>query len=139
MLFTKLIIIKILSLFNTGSTQYSKAFRSAFNLLKSTSTGREASRTKVIIFLTDGEPTDEPTEIMPTIQTKNAELNNKVLIMTYGMEQDLQILRDIAYQDGGRYGVSQATDVTVSTTTLSTTLSRSRNEEKSRLPIRIRT
>ena len=139
MLFTKLIIIKILSLFNTGSTQYSKAFCSAFNLLKSTSTGREPSRTKVMIFLTDGEPTDEPTEIMQTIQTKNAELNNKVVIMTYGMEQDLSNPSRYCLSRRWRYGVSQATDVTVSTTTLSTTLSRSRNEENSRLPIRIRT
>ena len=47
---------------------------------------------------------------MQTIQTENAELDNKVVIMTYGMEQDLQILRDIANQDGGRYGVLQASD-----------------------------
>ena len=125
--------------FNSGDTQYSKAFRSAFNLLKGSSSGREASRTKVIIFLTDGKPTDEPTEIMQTIQTENAELNNKVVIMTYGMEQDLQILRDIANQDGGRYGVSQASDVTVSTTTVFTAQFMAQDEEKFRLPIRIRT
>lgn len=58
---------------------------------------------------------------MQTIQTKNAELNNEVVIMTYGMEQDLQILRDIALQDGSVYEVPQAADVTVSTTTASTT------------------
>lgn len=58
---------------------------------------------------------------MQTIQTKNAELNNEVVIMTYGMEQDLQILRDIALQDGSGYEVPQAADVTVSTTTASTT------------------
>ena len=125
--------------FNSGDTQYSKAFRSAFNLLKGSSSGRETSRTKVIIFLTDGKPTDEPTEIMQTIQTENAELDNKVVIMTYGMEQDLQILRDIANQDGGRYGVSQTSDVTVSTTTVFTALSIAQDEEKSRLPIKIRT
>ena len=125
--------------FNSGETQYSKAFRSAFNLLKGSSSGRETSRTKVIIFLTDGKPTDEPTEIMQTIQTENAELDNKVVIMTYGMEQDLQILRDIANQDGGRYGISQTSDVTVSTTTVFTALSIAQDEEKSRLPIKIRT
>ena len=87
----------------------------AFNLLKGSSVGRDASRKKVIIFLTDGEPTDAPREIMETIKTKNAELNNAVVIMTYGMLQNLQILGDIANQDGTRYGVSKAADVTVST------------------------
>ena len=76
---------------------------------------------------------------MQTIQTENAELDNKVVIMTYGMEQDLQILRDIANQDGGRYGVSQTSDVTVSTTTVFTAQSMAQDEEKFRLPIRIRT
>ena len=54
---------------------------------------------------------------MQTIKTKNAELNNAVVIMTYGMLQDLQILQDIAKQDGSNYGVSKASDVTVSTVT----------------------
>ncbi|KAL9960925.1 hypothetical protein ACROYT_G034433 [Oculina patagonica] len=52
---------------------------------------------------------------MQTIKTKNAELNNTVVIMTYGMisdSLDLQILRDIAKQDGSRYGVPKASDVT---------------------------
>lgn len=52
---------------------------------------------------------------MQTIKTKNAELNNAVVIMTYGMELNLQILEDIAKQDGSRYGVPKAPDVTVST------------------------
>ena len=83
-------------------------------MLKGTSIGRGNSRNKVIIFLTDGEPNDENKLIMETIKTKNAELNNAVVIMTYGMGQDLQILRDIAEQDGSRYGVPKASDVTVS-------------------------
>ena len=37
--------------------------------------------------------------------------------MTYGMLKDLQILEDIAKQDGSNYGVSKAPDVTVSTIT----------------------
>ena len=43
--------------------------------------------------------------------------------MTYGMEQNLQILQDIADQDGSAYEVPKAADVTVSTTTALTTLS----------------
>jgi len=54
---------------------------------------------------------------METIKTKNAELNNAVVIMTYGMLTNLQILDDIAKQDGSSYGVSKAPDVTVSTIT----------------------
>jgi len=54
---------------------------------------------------------------MKTIKTKNAELNNTVVIMTYGMLMNLQILEDIAKQDGSNYGVSKAPDVTVSTIT----------------------
>ena len=37
--------------------------------------------------------------------------------MTYGMLTNLQILDDIAKQDGSSYGVSKAPDVTVSTIT----------------------
>ena len=99
----------------TGSTFYSRALTVAFDLLKGSSTGRDSSREKVIIFLTDGEPNDTPREIIEKIKTKNAELNNAVVIMTYGMLQDLQILRDIANQDGTAYGVAKAADVTVST------------------------
>ena len=71
----------------------------------------------MIIFLTDGQPNDAASDIMQTIKSKNAELNNAVVIMTYGMLKDLQILRDIAKQDGSNYGVSKAPDVTVSTIT----------------------
>ena len=87
----------------------------AFDLLKGTSAGEGSSRKKVIIFLTDGEPNDAAKLIMETIKTKNAELNNSVVIMTFGMQQDLRILRDIAEQDGAEYGVPKAPDVTVST------------------------
>ena len=71
----------------------------------------------MIIFLTDGEPNDAASDIMQTIKTKNAELNNAVVIMTYGMLKNLQILQDIAKQDGSNYGVTKAPDVTVSTVT----------------------
>ncbi|KAL9960908.1 hypothetical protein ACROYT_G034416 [Oculina patagonica] len=99
-------------LFVRGSTFYSNAFTRAFDLMKNSSAGEGPSRKKVIIFLTDGQPTDDGKTIMQTIKTKNAELNNTVVIMTYGILQDLQILRDIAKQDGTRYGVPKAPDVT---------------------------
>ncbi len=98
-----------------GLTFYSNAFTRAFDLMKNSSAGEGPSRKKVIIFLTDGQPTDDGKTIMQTIKTKNAELNNTVVIMTYGILQDLHILRDIAKQDGTPYGVPKAPDVTVST------------------------
>ena len=52
---------------------------------------------------------------MQTIKAKNAELNNEVVILTYGMlmeGKDLQILKDIAKQEG--QGVTRPPDVTVS-------------------------
>ena len=72
------------------------------------------------MFLTDGLPTDSITLIMQNIKTKNAELNNEVVILTYGMlmkEKDLQILKDIAKQEG--QGVTRAPNVTVSILRLS--------------------
>ena len=104
----------------TGQTYYSKAFTRAFDLLKGTSARSGSSRNKVIIFLTEGAPNDSKTQIMQTIKTKNAELNNEVVILTYGMlmkEKDLQILRDIASHEG--HNVTWAPDVTVSTLTIS--------------------
>ena len=101
-------------LFSTGGTNYSKAFTRAFQLLKGSSAGKGSARRKVIVFLTDGKPTDSPKLIMETIKTKNAEHNDTVVIMTYGMLQNLQILRDIAEQNGTRYGVPKGPGVTVS-------------------------
>ncbi|XP_068693104.1 VWFA and cache domain-containing protein 1-like [Montipora foliosa] len=94
-----------------GGTDYSKAFTLAFDLLKGSSPGKGPSRKKVILFLTDGEPNDAAGDIMQTIKTKNAELNNAVVIMTYGVLADLQILKDIAQQDGSNYSIPKAPDV----------------------------
>lgn len=68
----------------------------------------------LIMFLTDGEPSDDKTNIMQTIKNRNAELRNKVIIMTYGMLVNKKILMDIANQDGTSYGVSMSSGVTVS-------------------------
>ena len=68
----------------------------------------------VILFLTDGVPSDDKRSIMQTIKDRNAELNNKVIIMSYGMMFNKKILLDIANQDGTSYGVSMSSGVTVS-------------------------
>ena len=95
-----------------GGTLYGKAFEKAFQLLK---TSQDVSaRKKVIIFLTDGKPTDGAGSIMQIIKNKNAELNNTAIIMTFGMLVNVQILQDIANQDGSAYGVPKTPDITVS-------------------------
>ena len=101
------------SFFFTGGTHYSNAFNRAFDLFKGSSVGSDSSRKKVIIFLTDGAPTDNKTVTLQTIKTRNAELNNSVVILTYGMLQNLPILQYIADQEG--LGVTRAPDVTVRT------------------------
>jgi len=106
-------IIFFFCFFHAGVTVYNKALTRAFDLFKGTSAESSSSRKKVILFLTDGEPTDRPLKsIIQTIRTKNAELNNEVVIMTYGMLQYFPILRDIAHQSG--HGFTRAPDVTVS-------------------------
>ena len=70
----------------------------------------------VIMFLTDGAPSDDKANIMQTIKNRNLELHNKVIIMTYGMMLNKKILQDIANQDGTSYGVYKDTSsgITVS-------------------------
>ena len=94
-----------------GGTDYSKAFIKAFDLFNGTSGISGSSTKKVIIFLTDGRPNDNEKTILQIIKTKNAELNNEVVIMTYGMLANLPILRYIAEQEG--LGVTKPSDVTV--------------------------
>lgn len=68
---------------------------------------------RVILFLTDGAPSDEKTElIFETIRDRNFELNNSVIILTYGFgNADQAILEDIAKQNTAKYGVPANTSV----------------------------
>ncbi|KAJ7382932.1 hypothetical protein OS493_031707 [Desmophyllum pertusum] len=93
-------------------TNYANAFNAAFRLLKKSYPGQGSTRNMVIIFLTDGTPSDDKTNIMQTIKDRNAELHNKVIIMTYGILVNKNILLDIANQDGTSYGVSMSPGVT---------------------------
>ena len=72
---------------------------------------RGSTRKRVILFLTDGQPQDDKKTILQTIKTKNSELQNSVVILTYGMLQNLPILQDIARQGG--HEVTPASDVIV--------------------------
>lgn len=97
-----------------GNSNYGNAFNKAFNLLKMSSVKDTVARKKVILFLTAGPPTDTKSSIMQVIKTKNAELHNEVIIMTYSVRISQSLLRRIADQDGSRYGVSKAANVKVS-------------------------
>ena len=72
---------------------------------------RGSTRKRVILFLTDGKPQDDEKTILQTINIKNRELQNSVVILTYGMLQNLPILQDIARQGG--HGVTPAPDIIV--------------------------
>ena len=43
---------------------------------------------KVILFMSDGRPTDNEDEILRVISSENAKLNNSVIIQTYGIGQN---------------------------------------------------
>ncbi|CAH1782871.1 unnamed protein product, partial [Owenia fusiformis] len=89
------------------NTNYTAAIETAFNLLLDSIDldGNEA-RDKVILFLTDGTPTDpNTTTIFEAIMNGNTKLKNKVVILTYGIgsviakdESTQQILTAMANQ-----------------------------------------
>ena len=109
-------LVKLLSsllIFHSGGTIYSKALIRAFDLFKGTLSKGGSERKKVILFLTDGEPNDDKRTIIATIKTRNAELNNEVVILTYGMFTNLPILQEMAEQAG--HGIQAAPDITVRT------------------------
>ena len=103
-----------------GQTQYRLAFEKAFSLLKGSVSEESGDKKKrVILFLTDGAPSDARKElIFHTIRDKNFELNNSVIILTYGFGNAVNqtILEDIAKQNTAKYGASANTavgDITV--------------------------
>ncbi|KAL9960898.1 hypothetical protein ACROYT_G034406 [Oculina patagonica] len=97
-----------------GQTHYRLGFEKAFSLLKGSISG-ESGKTKkrVILFLTDGEPSDPNNKVIfETIRDRNFELNNTVIILTYGFgKENKEILEDIAKQDTAKYGVPANTSV----------------------------
>ena len=99
----------------TGETRFIPAFEKAFELLKASvsensSSGR--SKKRVILFLTDGDPSDSKTDLFKIIRDRNLGLNNSVIILTYGFDRKYQeILIDIANQNTTKYGVPANTSV----------------------------
>jgi len=91
------------------------AFEKAFSLLKGSVSGESGEKKKrVILFLTDGAPSDEKKElIFHTIRDKNFELNNSVIILTYGFGSAVNqtTLEDIAKQNTAKHGAPANTSV----------------------------
>lgn len=99
----------------TGETKFVPAFEKAFDLLIG-SVSKNSSSTKstkrVILFLTDGDPTDSRTNLFKVIRNRNLELNNSVIILTYGFDRAYEeILIDIANQNTSKYGIPANTSV----------------------------
>ncbi|XP_077862056.1 VWFA and cache domain-containing protein 1-like [Saccoglossus kowalevskii] len=104
---------------DNGDTHYITAFEKAFDLLEASQPVEgELQRDQVILFLTDGEPTDggesvslleKKRNIIHTIVRRNAKMNNEVVIFTFGLgeDPDHQFLRHIAEQDGTVYNVQR--------------------------------
>lgn len=99
----------------TGETKFVPAFEKAFDLLIG-SVSKNSSSTKstkrVILFLTDGDPKDISTNLFKVIRNRNLELNNSVIILTYGFDRAYEeILIDIANQNTSKYGIPANTSV----------------------------
>ena len=107
-------IIAVLLFYLTGQTQYRLGLEKAFSLLRG-SVSAESGKTKkrVILFMTDGAPSDNRKDlIFETIRDRNLELNNSVVILTYGFgSADQEILEDIAKQNTAKHNIPVNTSV----------------------------
>lgn len=99
----------------TGETKFVPAFEKAFDLLigsVSKNSSSTNSTKRVILFLTDGDPKDISTNLFKVIRNRNLELNNSVIILTYGFDRAYEeILIDIANQNTSKYGIPANTSV----------------------------
>ncbi|XP_077994597.1 VWFA and cache domain-containing protein 1-like [Glandiceps talaboti] len=110
------------SIRDRGDTHYKKALTAAFDLLNATQSSSDGiKREQVILFLTDGQPSDAVTgspsdpslarnrDIMLTIKERNAQMNNEVVILTFGLGSKVEgtLLTRMAEQDGTVYGVDK--------------------------------
>ncbi|XP_070572711.1 VWFA and cache domain-containing protein 1-like [Ptychodera flava] len=104
-----------------GRTVYSEALNEAFNLLQASELADSQDREHVILFLTDGQPEDAVDDglsegekktrrrhdIMNMTKTRNAEIGNRVIILTFGLGNQLDevLLEAMAQQDGTDFGI----------------------------------
>ena len=91
---------------SSGRSVYQVGLLKAFDLLKASAVGEfDKTKRRIILFLTDGDPTDDRDLIFKTIRDKNLELNNSVIIFTFGIDtHNPEILTDIANQNTTKYG-----------------------------------
>ena len=91
-----------------GTSKYETAFEKACELLKATVSEKDGKiKKKVILFLTDGDPSDANRSlIFKTIRDCNTELKNSIIIFTYGIGNAVnqEILKDIANLKTEKYG-----------------------------------
>ncbi|XP_077995824.1 VWFA and cache domain-containing protein 1-like [Glandiceps talaboti] len=101
----------ISSLQPSGNTYYGLALREAFSLLQRSYNAKEdLKREQVILFLSDGEPTDSTRDIMREVKSSNEQMENKVVILTiaFGTSSGISFLADLAKQDFMKYGIGPA-------------------------------
>ncbi len=93
--------VPVIFYFNLGETFYGRAFQKAFALLKTKSTDVNNNlRKKVILFLTDGKPTDKMNVTVVLEQEKlslKQATSKDVVMFAYGIgSHDFSLLRKIA-------------------------------------------
>lgn len=88
-----------------GGTLYGAALEKAFQFFDASTSG--GNRDKVILFLSDGQPSDSRVDIIRTLKERNGRLNNSVIVMSYGLgNADFSVLREMANEAGTLYGES---------------------------------
>ena len=95
-------------------SQYIPAFKKAFSFFHQ-DTQLQGDREQIILFVSDGDPSDNHTQILQTIVDENRKLSNKVVIHTFGFgitnqvdqtmnqgDPRIKLLQDIADQKSKR-------------------------------------
>ena len=94
-----------------GGAVYSAALQTALAMLSDARDSGTSDRTQVVLFVTDGDPTDSSTSIMNVLDTANA--NRTARVFTYGVGLSTSpLLQAIASQNRGAfYPVPNAADI----------------------------
>jgi len=85
-----------------GGTGYVAALNKAFDLLESGVHG-DSGGDKAILFLTDGEPSDNDSDIFDLLNRRNADDSVSLLTFLLGNANVGTLLRDMAQQNAGTY------------------------------------
>ncbi|XP_028405667.1 uncharacterized protein LOC114528242 isoform X2 [Dendronephthya gigantea] len=96
-----------------GGTMYSLAFQASFGCFINSSSATMDKGKNIILFLTDGVPSDDPNkQIYPSISQGQQQMNNSVSILAYGLgagisgnEKAKTVLTNIATQNRGQFSI----------------------------------